>query len=70
MKVSPEADFLTYCCRERESTDWAGVEQRARAVQDWQRVVQLCERHKIAPLLLSLFEELGGRGIPDRLSFN
>ena len=66
MKVSPEAEFLTYCCRERESTDWAGIEQRARAVQDWQRVVRLCERHKIAPLLLSLFEELGRRDvIPD-----
>ena len=66
LKVSPEADFLTYCCRERDSTDWAGIERRACAVQDWQRVVQLCERHKIAPLLLSLFEDLGRRGIiPD-----
>ena len=63
MKVSPEADFLTYCCRERDGTDWAGIERRASTVQDWQRVVQLCERHKIAPLLLSLFEELGRRGI-------
>ena len=67
MRISSEAGFLTYCCRERESTDWSVVEQRARAVQDWHRAAALCVKRPIAPLLLPL-EELGRRNIISKWS--
>ena len=58
-KISPEADFLTYCCGDGMSREPSGVDRRAAAVQNWRRVIEMCESHRIAPLLLSQLDENG-----------
>ena len=59
--ISPEADFLTYCCRDITLREPSGVDLRAVAVQDWHRVIAMCESHRIAPLVLSRLENDGMR---------
>ena len=67
MKIRPEADFLTYCCRHDASNDWIGLQRRASHVQSWDSVVRLSAQHGIAPLLLPLFRQLSEEcGMPDR----
>ena len=57
-KISPEADFLTFCCREEALGDWDGINRRTLMVRRWDYVRKLWQMHGIAPLLLSLLKRL------------
>jgi putative nucleotidyltransferase-like protein len=56
VRISPEARFIQLCVR--EPLPQGSIEQAARGVQDWQYVVQLAVRHRVAAYILNSGVEL------------
>jgi hypothetical protein len=51
MSIAPEARFIALATRERDSSSRESVRQAAHAVRDWDEVVGLAARHRVAAFI-------------------
>lgn len=67
--IVPEAEFLTYCCREDANGEWQIVIKKASRVRNWDLVIELSAQHGVSLLLLPTLKKLAQDGhIPESVA--